>query len=44
MPPTSNPSLVELRNLSFGCGERAVLDDVSLRIPRGKVTALIGQP
>ena len=42
MPPTVNPSLVELRNLTFGYGERAVLDDVSLRIPRGKVTALIG--
>ena len=42
MPATDNPSLVEFRNLSFGYGERAVLDDVSLRIPRGKVTALIG--
>jgi len=42
MPPTANPSLVELRNLTFGYGERAVLDDISLRIPRGKVTALIG--
>jgi len=42
MPPTSNSPLVEFRNLSFGYGERAVLDEVSLRIPRGKVTALIG--
>lgn len=42
MPPTATPSLVEFCNLSFGYGERAVLDDVSLRIPRGKVTALIG--
>jgi len=42
MPPTATPSLVELRNLTFGYGERAVLDDVSLCIPRGKVTALIG--
>lgn len=42
MPATDNPSLVEFRNLSFGYGERAVLDDVSLRIPRGRVTALIG--
>ncbi|WP_296492711.1 ABC transporter ATP-binding protein [Rhodoferax sp.] len=42
MPNTVNPSLVELHHLSFGYGERAVLDDVSLRIPRGKVTALIG--
>lgn len=42
MPSAANPSLVELRNLSFGYGERAVLDNASLRIPRGKVTALIG--
>jgi phospholipid/cholesterol/gamma-HCH transport system ATP-binding protein len=42
MPSTVNPSLVELRNLTFGYGERVVLDDVSLHIPRGKVTALIG--
>ena len=42
MPPTSNTSLVELRNLTFGYGEQAVLQDVSLQIPRGKVTALVG--
>jgi phospholipid/cholesterol/gamma-HCH transport system ATP-binding protein len=36
-------SLVECRNLSFGYGERLVLDDVSLTIPKGKVTALSGQ-
>ena len=35
-------SLVELRNLTFGYGERVILDDVSLSIPRGKVTALMG--
>ncbi|MCF8169055.1 MAG: ABC transporter ATP-binding protein [Rhodoferax sp.] len=41
---TLNPdsSLVELRSLTFGYGERVILDDVSLRIPRGKVTALMG--
>jgi len=38
-----NPeSLVELRNLTFGYGERVVLDDISLSVPRGKVTALMG--
>ena len=42
MPPTTPPSLVDMRNLTFGYGERAVLDDVTLHIPRGKVTALIG--
>ena len=42
MPPSSNTSLVEFRNLTFGYGEQAVLHDVSLQIPRGKVTALVG--
>jgi phospholipid/cholesterol/gamma-HCH transport system ATP-binding protein len=40
-PPTSS-SLVELRNLTFGYGERIILDDISLSVPRGKVTALMG--
>jgi phospholipid/cholesterol/gamma-HCH transport system ATP-binding protein len=34
--------LVEMRHLSFGYGERLILDDISLDIPRGKVTALMG--
>jgi phospholipid/cholesterol/gamma-HCH transport system ATP-binding protein len=42
MPATVNPSLVELRHLNFGYGERPVLHAVSMHIPRGKVTALIG--
>ena len=42
MPPSSAESLVELRNLTFGYGERVVLDDISLSVPRGKVTALMG--
>ena len=42
MRPSSNTSLVEFRNLTFGYGEQAVLQDVSLQIPRGKVTALVG--
>ena len=42
MPSTATPSLVELRQLSFGYGESPVLNDVSMHIPRGKVTALIG--
>ncbi len=37
-----SPPLVELRNLSFGYSERVILDNVSLSIPRGKVTALMG--
>ncbi len=38
----SSPPLVELRNLTFGYTERTVLHNLSLHIPRGKVTALIG--
>ncbi|MDP2264473.1 MAG: ABC transporter ATP-binding protein [Hydrogenophaga sp.] len=36
------PPLVELRNLTFGYGERIIVDDISLSVPRGKVTALMG--
>ena len=35
-------ALVELNHLTFGYGERVILDDVSLQVPRGKVTALMG--
>jgi phospholipid/cholesterol/gamma-HCH transport system ATP-binding protein len=34
--------LVELNNLTFGYGDRVILDNISLTIPRGKVTALMG--
>ncbi len=34
--------LVELRDLTFGYGERVILDGISLTVPRGKVTALMG--
>ena len=42
MPVPSSESLVEFRHLSFGYGERMVLDDITLTLPRGKVTALMG--
>jgi phospholipid/cholesterol/gamma-HCH transport system ATP-binding protein len=42
MASSSNKSLVELRHLTFGYGERVILDDISLSVPRGKVTALLG--
>ncbi len=42
MPPNNSQNLVEIRRLSFGYGERVILDDISLDIPRGKVTALMG--
>jgi phospholipid/cholesterol/gamma-HCH transport system ATP-binding protein len=40
MIPTA--SFVELRNVTFGYGERVILRDLSLQVPRGKVTALMG--
>ena len=42
MTPKISESLVELCHLSFGYGDRLILDNVSLTIPRGKVTALMG--
>ena len=42
MAPLISESLVELQHLTFGYGERVVLDDISLSVPRGKVTALMG--
>ncbi len=40
MPPSS--ALVELRNVTFSYGDRVILRDLSLSVPRGKVTALMG--
>ena len=37
-----SPSLVELDHVTFAYGERLILRDVSLQVPRGKVTALMG--
>jgi len=34
--------LIELRDVSCGYGDRVILERVNLRIPRGKVLALIG--
>jgi phospholipid/cholesterol/gamma-HCH transport system ATP-binding protein len=34
--------LVELRDIRFGYGERVILDGITLTVPRGKVTALMG--
>ena len=39
--PATHP-VVELRDLSFGYGKRLILDGLSLTVPRGKVTALMG--
>ena len=42
MDAVSPPPFAELRNVTFGYGERAILRDVTLTVPRGKVTALMG--
>ncbi len=42
MAASLSESLVELCHLTFGYGERVILDDISLVVPRGKVTALMG--
>lgn len=34
--------LVEIHNLGFSRGEHVIFDDISLSIPRGKVTAIMG--
>ena len=34
--------LIQLEDVHFGYGERPVLEGVSLQIPKGKVTALMG--
>jgi len=39
--PATTP-VVELRDLSFGYGKRLILDGLTLTVPRGKVTALMG--
>ena len=42
MSAPASESLVELRHLTFGYGDRIILDDISMSVPRGKVTALMG--
>jgi phospholipid/cholesterol/gamma-HCH transport system ATP-binding protein len=38
----ADSALVECHHLSFGYGDRRILDDVSFTVQRGKVTALMG--
>lgn len=42
MTPQSLTPLVEVRNLGFSHGSRVIYDDISLTIPKGKVTAIMG--
>ena len=45
-PSPATPSLVEFKNVSFSypgtAGDRVILQNITLSIPRGKVTALMG--
>lgn len=36
------PAFIELRNVTCGYGERVILSDINLVVPRGKVVALMG--
>ncbi len=42
MSDPDSTALVECRHLSFGYGDRFVLEDISLTVQRGKVTSLMG--
>ena len=42
MAASTDIPLVELRNVTFGYSDRVILNDISLNVPRGKVTALMG--
>ncbi|NKI93800.1 ABC transporter ATP-binding protein [Rhizobacter sp. SG703] len=44
-PPTAAPAapvLIELRDVTCGYGDRIILENVNLSVPRGKVLALMG--
>ncbi len=38
----SAPAMIELRNVTCGYGDRIILSDINLVVPRGKVVALMG--
>ena len=35
-------NLVDVRGVSFSRGNRLIFDDISLTVPRGKITAIMG--
>src|SRR5574343_617756 len=39
---SANNHIVTVKNLSFSRGTRKIFDDISLTIPRGKITAIMG--
>ncbi|WP_347987497.1 ATP-binding cassette domain-containing protein [Methylomonas sp. AM2-LC] len=44
MPTSASPenNIVTVKNLSYSRGSRIIFDDISLDIPRGKITAIMG--
>ncbi len=43
LPASSEPALVEVKELTVKVGERALLERVSFTLPRGSVTAIVGR-
>jgi phospholipid/cholesterol/gamma-HCH transport system ATP-binding protein len=41
-PPATTGPLIELRDVTCGYGDRVILENVNLTVPRGKVLALMG--
>ncbi|MDP1957520.1 MAG: ATP-binding cassette domain-containing protein, partial [Rhodocyclaceae bacterium] len=37
-----NETLIEIENLHFAYGERKIFNGINLKIPRGKVVAILG--
>lgn len=35
-------NIVDVRGVSFSRGNRLIFDDISLTVPRGKITAIMG--
>ena len=40
--PQHEPSLIEVNELSFKRGKRVIFENVSLKIRRGQITAIMG--
>lgn len=40
--PFDDNAIVKIENLTFSRGNRAIFDDISLEIPKGKITAIMG--
>ena len=42
LPPSPSKSFVEIDNVDFAYGKRAILEGISLNVPKGKVVAIMG--